>query len=137
MGLTRDQVAAGIARTPRSLPSAGQSLRALNPEPMLDEAVAGACGLTDPGTYQAARAALRTTGAVDPLLDDAARLELAAVGRLGPQARAMPGVGEFLAANRAQYLTLAGATFVPLALTGADKLGALDDLKFATVTPPR
>lgn len=135
--LHRDQVTEALARGPRGVPSAGDVVRGLDPRAMARETVDGARGLVDGQNWQAARQALGNRQLVSPLLDDAARAELDALRHLGPDAQTYPGVAEYLAANSSQFVTLGGATILPLVGSGLDKADLLDDLKFHTVTPPR
>jgi hypothetical protein len=131
-GLTRDQVAAALAPSGQGLlPRLGT---ALNPKAMVDEAVDGLRGLF---SGQPWRAAQQAGGAVNPLLDDAVRVELGQMARLGDDVRVMPDVAARLNGVTGNLGTLYAANGSALGVDALDKSGLLDGAKAATLTPPR
>jgi hypothetical protein len=137
-GLTRDEVAAGLASAPSRLPNGLAA--AFNPVTIARETAEAAADL---GRYAHwsnwgnTATLVRAGKAGNPMLDEATRLELALVDQLSPAARSLPGATSYGQSVRWQMGTLTGATVVPVGNDGADKLGLLDGLKARTTTMPR
>ncbi|MCW2581866.1 MAG: hypothetical protein JWQ53_656 [Klenkia sp.] len=131
-GLTRDQMADALTHAPSRLPQAVRA--AFNPVAMGREAVDGIRGLLQPQNW---RAAQQASGAAHPLLDDAARFEVAQVGRLSDEARNLSGVRNYTNALTWQQNTLLGSNAASGTADALDKAGVFDGIKAETVTPPR
>ncbi len=137
MGLTRGQVTAGLAHEATRRPTG--LVAAFNPVAVARETAEGLVDLgryAYPGNWAHTAALVRGGTAGNPMLDDAARIELSLVEQLSPAARGMPGVGSYADALAWQTGTLTGATLAPIGSDLADKSGALDGLEEQTMTRP-
>ncbi|RBY76935.1 hypothetical protein DQ239_12150 [Blastococcus sp. TF02-09] len=137
MGLTRDQVTDGLSHAATRLPTGLRA--AFNPVTILRETGEG---IADLARYAApmnwGHTATLVRGAVgNPMLDDAARLELAKLGQLSEAARTTPAVEAYTNSLRWQMGTLTGATLGPIGTDGADQVGLLEGLEDRTTVQPR
>ncbi|SDF22046.1 hypothetical protein SAMN05660662_1400 [Blastococcus aurantiacus] len=138
MGLTRDQVTDGLAHAATRRPTGLAG--AFNPVTIARETGEGMADLARyaaPSNWGNTATLMRNGAAGNPMLDDAARLELARLGQLSDAARATPAVAAYTNSLRWQMGTLTGATFGPIGTDAADKSGALDGLKDRTTFQPR
>lgn len=134
-GLTRDGVTEALAAAPGRLP--GRLAAAFNPVTVARETAQGTRDLFRKATWVDTLSAVRARQVADPVIDAAARQELAQAARLTAPVRSMPGVADQLAATAYQKAYAYGSTVIGSGTDWADKLHVFDPVKPRSTGPVR